>query len=127
MRNLPIALLLTMSAAAFAQEAAPGGPDMVKDYAGLWQVQDETGTKTCNVKLATDDTIGGQAIDIAEGCARTFPVMDEIAAWRIYENGDIVFADATRRERLRFYTPDETYVAVTEIDGIVRLVPRGND
>ena len=117
----PAAIALTH--AARAQDAAPAGPALIAEYAGDWQVTDAEATKTCSVTLDAEATIGGSVIVVAPDCAGMFPVMGEIAAWRLYENGDIVFADATRRERLRFYTPDDSYISVEEVDGIVRLVP----
>lgn len=118
-----IANLLLTALPSYAEEAAPPSPAMIKDYAGKWQVTDADAMRTCAVTLGTGSTIGGNVIEIPPDCAKTFPVMDEVAAWRLYENGDIVFADATRKQRLRFYTPDDSYIAVEEIDGIVRLTP----
>lgn len=123
-RSIASLLFLLSAASALAQDAPPATPETIKDYAGQWQVQDAEATKTCNVTLASEEAIGGYVIIAAESCGGTFPVMDEIAAWRMYENGDIVFADAARKERLRFFTPDDNYISVEDIDGIVRLVPR---
>lgn len=114
---------LAQAAASGAQEAVPATSETIADYAGKWQIQDAGGAKSCDLTLTTGEAIGGYVIEIAETCGETFPVMNEIAAWRMFENGDIVFADATRKERLRFYTPDDSYISVEEVDGIVRLVP----
>ena len=112
----PAAIALTH--AARAQDAAPAGPALIAEYAGDWQVTDAEATKTCSVTLDAEATIGGSVIVVAPDCAGMFPVMGEIAAWRLYENGDIVFADATRRERLRFYTPDDSYISVEEVEAL---------
>jgi hypothetical protein len=111
------------AASAIAQDASPASAEMIKDYAGLWLVQDGDGAKSCPVTLGTDQTIGGYAVDVGKECPKLFPVMDEIAAWTMLEDGTIIFADATRHARLRFYTPDDSYVSVEEVDGIVRLTP----
>ncbi|MBM3519991.1 MAG: hypothetical protein FJX63_04360 [Alphaproteobacteria bacterium] len=115
------ALLAAMPAQ--ADDGTPTSPEMVKEFSGKWQVQDAEAARTCDVVLDGESAIGGYAIDVAADCAKAFPVMDEIAAWRLYENGEIVFADFTRKERLRFFTPDDSYVSVEEVDGIVRLIP----
>ena len=94
---------------------------MVEGFFGKWRVADAGGEKTCDIILSKEGTIGGMVIEVAPGCEKTFPVMGEVAAWRLYENFTVVFADAARKELIRFSTPDETYVAVKEVDGIVAL------
>ncbi len=99
-------------------------PEMLSDIYGEWEVSDDTGDKRCQVTLKKEPTIGGNAIEIADGCAETFPVMGEITAWRLYEGWVIGFADATRELRIRFFTPDERYVAEPEVDGINTIVKK---
>src|SRR6218665_1544933 len=84
-------------------------PVMLKDIYGTWEIQDAKGKKRCRVVLKSENTIGGSQIDVAKDCAKTFPVMDEIAAWRLYEGWTIGFADATRKLRIRFSTLDNRY------------------
>ena len=88
---------------------------------GNWIITDQSGGRTCHVTLSKESAIGGYAIEIDPACASTFPVMDEVAAWRLYENWEIVLADATRKERIRFITPDESYIATPETDGIFTI------
>ncbi|WNV10552.1 AprI/Inh family metalloprotease inhibitor [Tardiphaga sp. 709] len=99
-------------------------PAMLKDIYGAWELQDAKGSKRCRVVLKSDSTIGGSQIDVAKDCARTFPVMDEITAWRLYEGWTIGFADATRKLRIQFSTPDNRYVAEPETDGIFTIVKK---
>lgn len=125
MKRLFAALLLSTTPA-LAQSSTPldlnaVDPSMLEGFFGTWQVQNFDGGKTCDVKLTRDETIGGMVIEVAEGCAATFPVMGEVASWRLYENFEIVFADATRKELIRFYVPDNNYVATPEVDGIVTI------
>lgn len=91
------------------------------DILGNWIISDQAGSKTCPVALDAAPTIGGYVIDIDPTCAAAFPVMDEVAAWRLYENWQIVLADATRKELIRFTTPDDAYVAEPETDGIFTI------
>lgn len=88
------------------------------DIYGPWDVHDRTGTKRCRVVLKREATIGGSAIEVSAACAKLFPVMGEVTAWRLLENWTIDFTDALRKTRVRFSTPDARYVAIPEIDGI---------
>jgi hypothetical protein len=97
-------------------------PSLLEGFFGTWRVQNTDGSKTCDVKLTRDETIGGMAIEVADGCAAAFPVMGDVASWRLYENFEIVFADATRRELIRFFVPDNAYAATPEVDGIVTII-----
>ncbi|MDR6660449.1 AprI/Inh family metalloprotease inhibitor [Tardiphaga sp. 215_C5_N2_1] len=99
-------------------------PALLRDIYGTWELQDAKGSKRCRVVLKSDNTIGGSQIDVAKDCARTFPVMEEIAAWRLYEGWTIGFADATRKLRIQFSTPDNRYVAEPETDGIFTIVKK---
>jgi hypothetical protein len=124
-----ILALAALSFTAFAQSTTPLDiksidPAELKSYLGVWSVQDESGKKKCKVTLATDEVIGGMKIDVAKGCAKTFPVMGDVAAWRLYEGWEIAFADATRHEVLRFYTPDNDYISYKKVDGIFTIVKK---
>ncbi len=126
MKRLIFALLLGTTPA-LAQSTAPldlnaVDPSLLEGFFGTWQVQDADGGKTCDVELTREDAIGGMVIKVAEGCAAAFPVMGNVASWRLYENFEIVFADAARKELIRFYVPDNSYVATPEVDGIVTII-----
>jgi hypothetical protein len=98
-------------------------PALLRDIYGTWELQDAKAGR-CRVVLKSESTIGGSQIDVTKDCARTFPVMGEIAAWRLYEGWTIGFADATRKLRIRFLTPDNRYVAEPETDGIFTIVKK---
>lgn len=125
---LAAAALLVLSLVSPAAGAEPAPIDIgALDEAGRgeilghWIIADQPGTKTCRVSFSAEATIGGYVIDVDPACAATFPVMDEVAAWRLYENWQIVLADVTRRELIRFTTPDDSYVAAPETDGIFTI------
>ena len=99
-------------------------PKEFKDFLGLYIISDESGKKNCRVRLKSDETIGGMAIDINKKCAKVFPVMAEVNSWRLNENWTIVLVDATRKTLLRFYTPDNTYISDKEIDGIFSITKK---
>ncbi|WP_210162988.1 AprI/Inh family metalloprotease inhibitor [Hoeflea sp. 108] len=93
----------------------------VEDFLGKWEIRDESGDKRCDVVLKRDMTIGGMQIEVDPACAKVFPVMDDIAAWRLKEGWAIDLVDAVRQMRLRFEVPDVTYVAMQDIDGIFTI------
>ncbi len=93
----------------------------VEDFLGKWEIRNEGGDKRCDVVLKRDMTIGGMQIEVDPACAKVFPVMDDIAAWRLKEGWAIDLVDAVRQMRLRFEVPDVTYVAMQDIDGIFTI------
>jgi hypothetical protein len=97
-------------------------PSMIGDIFGPWELRDQSGKKRCRIVLKKEPAIGGYAIEVADTCAKTFPVMGDIAGWRLLEGWAIDLIDTTRKTRVRFTTPDERYVAIPEVDGIDRLV-----
>ena len=124
-------ILVTLAAAAPAaaqelklMDTRGVDPALLKDIYGSWEIQDAKGRKRCRIVLKREVTIGGSEIELAPGCAKTFPIMDEIAAWRLYEGWTIGLADATRKLRIRFSTPDNRYVAEPETDGIFTIVKK---
>ena len=128
MRHALLALLL-IAAPALADENTPldlskFDPAEVKDFLGKYRVSDETGKRHCNVILSREETIGGMVIDVSPNCAKIFPAMADVAAWRPYDGWQIVFADATRHEMIRFTTPDNAYVAMQNVNGIFTIEKR---
>jgi hypothetical protein len=97
-------------------------PAMVADFLGDWIIQNADASKTCKVTLHKDQVIGGMQIDVDPECGKVFPVMNDVAAWRLYEDWVIVLIDATRKSLIRFSTPDNAYVADPETDGITTIV-----
>ena len=125
--GLALALFVVPLPSALAQELLPMNttgvdPDMLKSFYGSWVIANQAGDKTCKVELKDEETIGGSAIDIDPGCPKVFPVMDEIAAWRLMEGWGIDLVDATRKTRIRFTTPDAAYIAQPEVDGIFTIL-----
>ncbi|MBK1868633.1 AprI/Inh family metalloprotease inhibitor [Aestuariivirga sp. YIM B02566] len=100
-------------------------PAMAADFLGDWSIQNADGSKTCKVTLHKDQVIGGMQIDVDPHCGKVFPVMDDVASWRLLEGWEIVLVDATRKSLIRFFTPDNAYVADPETDGIATIVKLG--
>ena len=92
---------------------------------GAWEIRDKSGKRRCRITLTRETAIGGYGIDVAPGCAKAFPVMDDIGAWRLQQSWTIDLVDALRKTRVRFETPDNRYVAIGEkadIAGMDELV-----
>ncbi|WP_119272252.1 AprI/Inh family metalloprotease inhibitor [Taklimakanibacter deserti] len=100
-------------------------PAMLDDFLGDWSIQNVDSSKTCRVTLSRETTIGGFVVDVDPDCGQVFPVMNDVAAWRLYEDWQIVFVDATKKSLIRFSTPDNAYVAEPEADGITTIVKLG--
>lgn len=98
---------------------------MLEDFLGDWSIQNADASKSCKVTLSREVTIGGLEIDVDPGCAKIFPVMQHVTAWRLYEDWQIVLVDPTRNPLIRFSTPDNAYVADPETDGITTIVKIG--
>jgi len=97
---------------------------LLADVYGAWEIRDRGGKKRCRVVLLKEPAIGGYGIQVAPTCKAAFPVMEDIAGWRLLENWTIDLIDPTRKTRLHFETPDNRYVALgdpKDIAGIDEL------
>lgn len=133
-RALPIAALIAGALGpAHAYDFEPLKPLDVKavdkallaDLYGAWEIRDKSGKRRCRIELQQGTAIGGYAVEVAPGCAKAFPVMDDIGAWRLQENWTIDLVDALRKTRVRFETPDNRYVVLgdkADIAGMDELV-----
>lgn len=120
-----LGLIVALTAPAAAQQPLDldtVDPAMVADFLGDWIIQNADASKTCKVTLHKDQAIGGMQIDVDPECGKAFPVMNDVAGWRLYEDWVIVLIDATRKSLIRFSTPDNAYIADPETDGITTIV-----
>lgn len=101
-------------------------PAMAADFLGDWTIQNGDGSKSCTVTLHKEPVIGGMQIDVDPECGKVFPVMNDVASWRLLEGWEIVLVDATRKSLIRFFTPDNAYVAEPATDGISTIVKLGS-
>jgi len=123
------AMLLVVATPAAAYEFGPAkplnlsevDPAMLTDLYGAWEIRDAAGKRRCRVTLLKETGIGGFQIDVAPDCAKAFPVMGDIAAWRVNEGWSIDLVDALRKVKVRFETPDERYVAFGEARDIAGM------
>jgi hypothetical protein len=119
MRRLVVVLaLLGLAPAALAFDFEPlkpldtreVDPAMIKGAFGAYEIRDKGGKKRCRIVLTQQAAIGGYAVDLAPDCAKAFPVMADIAGWRLLEGWAIDLTDPLRKTRVRFSTPDARYI-----------------
>lgn len=131
MRMVACGALMLLSQVAWAEEAAPveAAPmdtsevdaSMLKDFFGRWDIVDATGKRHCPVMLKAATIDGGREIEVSARCIKLFPVLGSITAWQLMESWGIDLLDAERKTRIRFYTPDDRYIADPETDGIAGI------
>jgi hypothetical protein len=100
-------------------------PALLADIYGAWEIRDQSGQRRCRINLLKDFGIGGYQIEVAPGCAKAFPVMDDVSAWRLLQGWSIDLVDPLRKTRVRFETPDNRYVPFgdeKDIAGIHEIV-----
>ena len=85
---------------------------MLADIYGTWEIRDRSGKRRCRFVLGSEPSIGGYAIEMKPGCAKAFPIMEDIGAWRLLEGWAIDLVDPLRKTRVRLYTPDNRYIAI---------------
>jgi len=82
----------------------PKGP---KAYVGSWVIgKDGEGADTCTVKFNAAGGIGGFQLVAPKACKGVIARWDELYAWRVGADDDIVLADAIRRAVLVFHKLD---------------------
>ncbi len=92
-------------AAKAADDALPTGP---KAYVGAWSVgKDGEGADVCTVRFNAAGVIGGFQLVATKACKDAVPRWEDLYAWRVGQNGDIVMADATRRSVYVFHKLDD--------------------
>ncbi|MBS0246506.1 MAG: AprI/Inh family metalloprotease inhibitor [Proteobacteria bacterium] len=87
-------------------------PALLADVFGTWELGDRSGKRRCRIVLLKEMGIGGRQVEVAPGCEKAFPVMGDIAAWRLQEGWTIDLIDPLRKTRIRLETPDERYIAI---------------
>ena len=117
------ALLVLLSCAALPTSASDASKEraFLTSLSGEWIIQGAKRNMTCRVILKDEATIGGSDLIVSPDCMKKFAVMGDVTAWRVNERGELHFVDALRKMRVRFQTPDNSYVAIPEVDGIDRI------
>lgn len=76
----------------------------------------------CTVTLGEDKVKQGYKISFYDGkCAKAFPVMAKVVAWRVYTDGAMSFVDAAGNDLIKFRGKKYQRFAVKKVDGIERI------
>jgi hypothetical protein len=96
-------------------------PALLTNVFGAWEIRDKSGKRRCRVELKQESGVGGYQIEVAPGCAKTFPIMADISAWRLLQGWSIDLVDPLRKTRVRFETPDNRFIALGDKDDIAGI------
>ena len=126
MKACLIASSLLVAAAApvaAAEKLAP--PSKVQGMLGDVGVMAKKGDDRCTVALFEDTVKQGYKLTFFEDggkCAKAFPVMARVVAWRVYTDGRMAFADETGNDLIVFKAGKgfKRYAA-NKVDGIAYL------
>ena len=96
-------------------------PTLLSNVFGAWEIRNRSGKRRCRLDLKREFGIGGYQIEAAPGCAKAFPIMADISAWRLLQGWSIDLVDPLRKTRVRFETPDNRYIALGDQGGIAGI------
>src|SRR6185295_17202977 len=96
--------------------------EIIKATAGWWFLADAATGAGCNLRLTTDETIGGYAVEGKPDCKVGDSPADDLAAWNLGE-GQLILIDPLRH--VRFRLGEQEYGAWTQegADGSFVLTP----
>ncbi len=88
-------------------KAAPPGdraPSRPMAFVGAWRVgYDGEGAMTCVIRLNAAVVIGGYQVVAPKSCRGAIERYDELYAWRLNPQGELVLADPARHGIYRFH------------------------
>ncbi|MBK9081822.1 MAG: AprI/Inh family metalloprotease inhibitor [Rhizobiales bacterium] len=125
MKALPAAVVFALLAtsALSAEKLAP--PGKVQEMLGDVGVMAKAGDDRCTVALFEEAVPQGYRLTFFEDggkCAKAYPVMAKVVAWRVYADGRMAFADKSGQDLITFKKGKGfKRHAVTKVDGIAFL------
>ncbi len=125
MKALPVAaaLALLATSALSAEKLAP--PRKVQEMLGDVGVMAKAGDDRCTVALHEDAVPQGYRLTFFEDggkCAKAYPVMAKVVAWRVYGDGRMAFADKSGQDLITFKKGKGfKRHAMTKVDGVAYL------
>jgi hypothetical protein len=92
---LAAAALLAASTGAPAQQAGkkPDAPALVKTLAGVWELVDAAGSKSCRLNLSADPVANGYLVGAPPACRMALPVINGVTSWTYNSDGSISLRD----------------------------------
>ena len=125
MKALPVAaaLALLATSALSAEKLAP--PRKVQEMLGDVGVMAKAGDDRCTIALHEDAVPQGYRLTFFEDggkCAKAYPVMAKVVAWRVYGDGRMAFADKSGQDLITFKKGKGfKRHAMTKVDGVAYL------
>ena len=119
------ASLLVAAAAPVAAAGKLAPPSKVREMLGDVGVMAKAGDDRCTVALHEDAVPQGYRLTFFEDggkCAKAYPVMAKVVAWRVYGNGRMAFADKSGQDLITFKKGKGfKRHAMTKVDGVAYL------
>lgn len=117
--------LALLPVAAFAAGSADLAPALdAEEMLGDVAVMVDENDNRCTVALAENKVEQGYELIFFEdggACAKAFPVMGKVAAWRVYKNHILSFVDSMGQDLIAFQGTGFVRQATKEVDGIAMI------
>ena len=102
-------LMMALAAPAAAQDETvtmPTAPDLAavrpRTMIGNWEFSNADREKVCTVTFHNEPARNGKRLEFDPGCAKLFPFVSTIVAWRLQDNDFLRLLDAADKSVLEF-------------------------
>lgn len=124
----PLAAVIALAQPLASEAAAKPPPSQITvaetPLVGTWRIgRDGEGAMTCAIYLRAPAVIGGHEVKTAKICVDAIDRADDISAWYLNPDGDLVLADPLRKPVYRFHRL-EGGIWATEGDDVDRVLLR---
>jgi Protease inhibitor Inh len=109
------------------QVAAALDPQLIQSTAGYWFLGIAESGKGCNLKLLTDEAIGGHAVEAPAHCTVGKVSAADIGAWNLDGKGGLILLDPLRHVLLHLEENENGIWTATSESGDMVLAPSGKD
>ena len=109
------------------QLAAGIDPGIIKSIAGYWFLGAAETGQGCNLKLLTNEAIGGYAVEAPESCTVGKVAAGDVAAWNLDGKGGLILIDAVRHVLFRFEETESGDWTTTKENVKFVLTPSGKE
>jgi hypothetical protein len=121
--TLRAALALATTALVSATPALAVDAEVIRATAGYWFLAEMPAGRGCNLKLLTEESIGGRALEAPVGCKVHDEQVDDLTAWNFDDDGGLIFLNAVRKVVFRLTEEEDTSYTATTDAGDLALVP----
>ncbi|MCK3775112.1 protease inhibitor Inh/omp19 family protein [Ensifer sesbaniae] len=126
--RVPLFRLLVLTAVCLAPHTASAAgdidPAVITAQTGDYLVAPLDGADGCRLTLTAEEAIGGYAVAGAEGCAKSLPILTNVAAWNFDGSGGLLLIDVLRKVHARFEESEGSPLQTNGENGpLLALVP----